>query len=186
MQAAIILSIYGEDRKLLTLKRLQVIDSVASISSPTKSIVAITKSAKAHVDLLIESTSLDDNSCIFKNTCKPQIHTLMGQQLGIKNLEQFIHEAKQNGWIVERYVDAIQDYFCVDHLGQSRSIKSMLAFRMLSCILALTGMVVPVVTIPSVAEKIGLSLDFVLFFLIVAIIGSFFALLPTLKRGTAS
>ena len=117
MQAAIILSIYGEDRKLLTLKRLQVIDSVASISSPTKTIVAITKSAKAHVDLLIESTSLDDNSCIFKNTCKPQIHTLMGQQLGIKNLEQFIHEAKQNGWIVERYVDAIQDYFCVDHLG---------------------------------------------------------------------
>jgi hypothetical protein len=178
MQAAIILSIYGDDRKLLMLKRLQTIESAASINTPTKTIIKITDSTKARVDLQLESTNLDDNSCIFKNTCNLQINKIMGQ-LGIK----FILDARSNGWIVERYVDSIQDYFCLDYLGQPKSIKSMLAFNILTSILGLLGMIVPAATIFLFGQKVGLLMDYVLFVLILAALGSTSVFIPNFKRS---
>ena len=183
MQATVIISLFGDDKKLITLRRIHEKRHVTAGTVRTR--IIFHGIVSAEVDLMLESSSLDGSAGVLKNTCKLQIEDVL-TQLGMDNFQDFVEAVEARGWTTERYVDSIQDYFCVDHWGNPKSVRSMALANVAIGLLALIVIASPTIALFFLSEPTSLYTGFTLFAIFIAVIGCITVSLPIFPKARQS
>jgi len=123
--------IFGDDYQLATLSKYDDVPSGIYSDRPVNSSIALTKQVKAHVRLKVEDVALDNNGiALLVSDNNVKISELLST-LGVENFEQFLREAEAHGWKVEKFIDAISEYFLLDEELKPKSFSSIISNKII-------------------------------------------------------
>lgn len=126
MKALIKINIYGGNTLLATLNKHDNLPTGIYSERPMKSLINITPCVQANVKLQIEAVSLStDETLLLVSDKRLQISEIL-KTLGVDNFVVFVKDAERHGWIVEKYIDAINQYFHLDHNNRTLSAPGIL------------------------------------------------------------
>ncbi len=147
MKALIEINVYGGNTLLATLKKHDDLPTGIYSDRPVKSLINLTPGIQANVKLQIETVSLsNDDTSLLVSDKRLQVSELL-QTLGVQNFVAFVKDAEHHGWIVEKYIDGINQYFHLDHNNQPLSAPAILSENILTLFLFILMAATPAVVL---------------------------------------
>lgn len=135
MKALIEINVLGGCTLLATLKKYEDLPTGIYSDRPVKSLINLTPAIQANVKLQIETVSLnEDDTSLLVSDKRLQVSELL-QTLGVQNFVAFIKDAEHHGWIVEKYIDGINQYFHLDHNNRPLSAPAIFSENILTLFL---------------------------------------------------
>ncbi|WP_444928321.1 hypothetical protein ACJJI4_23710 (plasmid) [Microbulbifer sp. TRSA002] len=135
MKALIEINVFGGSTLLATLKKYEDLPTGIYSDRPVKSLISLTPDIQANIKLQIETVSLNEVSTLLLVSDKRLQVAEFLQTLGVQNFVTFIKDAERHGWVVEKYVDGINQYFHLDHNNQPLSAHAIFSEDMLTLFL---------------------------------------------------
>ncbi|QFT57141.1 hypothetical protein [Microbulbifer sp. THAF38] len=147
MRALIEINVFGGSTLLTTLKKYEDLPTGIYSDRPVRSLINLTPGIQANIKLQIETVSLnEDNTLLLVSDKRLQVTELL-QTLGVQNFVTFIKDAERHGWVVEKYVDGINQYFHLDHNNQPMSAHTIFSENVLTLFLFLLMAATPAFTL---------------------------------------
>ena len=135
MKAIIEINVFGGSTLLATLKKYEDLPTGIYSDRPVKSLINLTPTIQANVKLQIETVSLnEDDTSLLVSDKRLQVSELL-QTLGVQNFVAFIKDAEHHGWVVEKYIDGINQYFHLDHNNRPLSAPAIFSENILTLFL---------------------------------------------------